>query len=211
MLKHVSLLLVGWGAAYCCQAQQQRWPLQATVLANATLLPPGILTRLWAEPLHPGFSLGTAYTYRARGRHELLQTIRLGYFYQRPTQHALQLYTEAGYRYRPRDGRFDVGPRLGGGYLHSIPATDLFRLTNQGQYEQEKGVGRPQFMLSSSLEIGYSPARPARAPLRFSLGYQFWLQGPFARQYVPLLPHTSLHLGISVPLRPAPLPEEPVN
>jgi hypothetical protein len=169
-------------------------------MSNTTLLPPGILTRLFAEPLHPGFSLGTSYKYFNTGRHELLQTAKMGYFYHRYTQHAVQLYTELGYRYYTKLG-LDLGPLLGGGYLHSIPDTQIFELNGQGEYERKTNLGKPQIMLSSSLEIGYTTSVLSLNQLRFFMAYQFWLQSPFVKQYVPLLPNTALHIGLSVPLR----------
>ncbi|CAA9316962.1 MAG: hypothetical protein AVDCRST_MAG56-6690 [uncultured Cytophagales bacterium] len=180
--------------------QRQRWPLRAAVFSNATLLPPVVLTRIFAEPLHPGLSLGTTYTYRNNGRHELLQTFRAGYFYHRYNQHAIQLYTEAGYRLHSRSG-LDAGLLIGGGYLHAIPTTPTFAWNGRGSYDRKRSLGRPRAMISSALELGYSPRMPTGAPVRFFLAYQFWLQTPFLKQYVPLLPNTALHLGASVPLR----------
>jgi len=129
----VFLLVVTSGRAQ----QRQRWPFQVSVFSNATALPPGVLTRIFAEPLHPGFSLGTACTYLRKGRHELLQTAKAGYFYHRYNQHAIQLYTEAGYRWHPRPG-LDAGLLIGGGYLHAIPANQVFALNNRGEYERKK-------------------------------------------------------------------------
>jgi hypothetical protein len=167
VMKKGCLLVVLFLAGTPGRAQQrQDWPLRAAVFSNATLLPPGVLTRIFAQPLHPGLTLGTTYTYRNNGTHEFLQTFKAGYFYHRYNQHAIQLYTEAGYRLHFRSG-LDAGLLIGGGYL----------------------------------ELGYSLRMPTGAPVRFFLAYQFWLQTPFIKQYVPLLPNTALHLGASVPLR----------
>ncbi len=178
----------------------QRWPLQVSVFSNATLPLPGVVTRLFAEPLHPGFSLGTTYTYLRKGKHALLQTAKAGYFYHRYSQHAIQLYTEAGYRLHTRPG-LDAGLLLGGGYLHAIPTNQVFTWNNRGEYERGKKLGRAQVMFSTSLEFGYTTSALADAPVRFFLGYQFWLQAAFVKEYVPVLPNTTLHVGVSIPLR----------
>lgn len=56
-------------------------------------------------------------------------------------------------------------------------------------------------MLSTSLALGYTTAALAATPVRFFLGYQFWLQSSFVEQYVPVLPNTALHVGVSIALR----------
>ncbi len=192
----VILLLAGLPG----RAQQQSWPLHASLFSNATLLPPGVLTRIFAGPLHPGVSVGTAYTYYRNGRHEFLQTVKAGYFYHRYVQQAVQLYTEAGYRFHTRSG-LDLGTLIGGGYLHAIPATQTFEWNGQSGYARKVNSGQPRTMLSATLELGYTPPALIDAPVRFFLGYQCWFQFPFVAQYLPVLPHTALHVGVQFPLR----------
>ena len=179
-------------------AQSNSRPLNVSVFSNAASLPPGVLTKLFSEPLHPGITIGTAFRYNSHPKHALFQTAKLGYFYHRYSQHAIQLYSEAGYRYHTNVG-LDFGPMLGGGYLHTIPATQVFVLNENGQYKRKNNLGSPQAMISTALELGYTPNKMAPTPIRFYLNYQFWLQFPFVRQYVPLLPGTAMHLGVSVP------------
>lgn len=205
-MKKGCLLVVLFLAGTPGRAQQrQDWPLRAAVFSNATLLPPGVLTRIFTQPLHPGLTLGTTYTYRNNGTHEFLQTFKAGYFYHRYNQHAIQLYTEAGYRLHFRSGP-DAGLLIGGGYLHAMSTAQTFEWNGRGGYEKKRSLGRPQAMISTALELGYSLRMPTGAPVRFFLAYQFWLQTPFIKQYVPLLPNTALHLGASVPLRKPALP-----
>jgi hypothetical protein len=198
-MKKICLLIMGVSLQLLALGQGQQWPLSISVFNNATALPPGVITSLVSEPLHPGFTIGTAYKYNNSVQHELFQTVKLGYFYHRYSQHAIQFYTETGYRYNTRYG-LDFGPLLGGGYLHSVPATQVFELNNAGEYAKRASIGRPQAMVSTALEVGYSTARLTQRPLRFFMTYQFWLQFPFVKQYVPLLPSTALHAGVSFPL-----------
>jgi hypothetical protein len=149
--------------------------------------------------VHPGVALGATYSYARRGRHELFQTARLGYFFHRYNQHALQAYTESGYRfYTP--ARLDVGLLLGGGYHHAIRDQQFLRRNSRGTYDKMTNWGQPHALVTSSLETGYTTALRNGASIRFFLGYQFWVQTPFAREVVPLLPHTTLRIGASLPL-----------
>ncbi len=203
-MKKAYLLVAILLAATPGRAQQQSWPIHVSVFSNATLPPPGILTRVFAEPLHPGLSLGTAYTYRNNGTHELLQTLKAGYFYHRYSQQAIQLYTEIGYRLHTRAG-LALGLLVGGGYLHAIPTTQTFEWNGQAGYARKTNSGRLRALVSTTVEVGYTTLVRTHTPVRFFLGYQCWLQFPFVKQYVPVLPNTALHVGVNIPLRKPPL------
>lgn len=192
-------LLLQFYAVVPSKAQRPSFPLTFSLFTNASSLPPGVLTNLFNSPLHPGFTLGTEFKYNQSEKHELLQTVKLGYFYHRYSQHAVQLYTEGAYRLYPIKN-FSLGPLLGLGYLHSFPDTQLFELNNAGEYKRKTNFGKPQAMATLSLETGYSINREEAAPIRIFLNYQCWIQFPFVKQYVPILPSTALHIGISMPL-----------
>lgn len=179
---------------------QQKWPLQVSFTGNATLLPPGIITRIFSDPLHPGLTVGTEYQYGKRGRHELFQTAKLGYFFHRYNQHAIQLYTELGYRVYATS-RIDAGLLLGGGYHHAIRDQQFLKRNNDGTYTQIRNWGQPHALVSTALEGGYTTKVRRLSNVRFFLGYQFWVQTPFVKDIVPLLPHTTLRVGASMPLR----------
>jgi hypothetical protein len=180
-------------------AQNQGSPLTISVFTNATSLPPGVLANLFVYPLHPGVTIGTAFKYNDSERHEIFQTVKLGYLYHRYSQHAAQLYTEGAYRFNFKNG-IGIGPLLGLGYLHSFPDTQIFELQENGEYEKKISFGKPQVMATVAVEAGYTFSISEARPVRVFMNYQFWLQFPFVRQYVPLLPNTALHVGVSVPL-----------
>jgi hypothetical protein len=180
-------------------SQQRKLPLTISIFTNASSLPPGVVTQLFSEPLHPGIHAGTYFKWNSSLKHELFQTAKLGYFYHRYSQHAIQAFTETGYRFNFGKG-FSVGPLLGGGYLHSIPDTQIFNLGEDGMYKKQNKWGRPQAMATTALEGSYTIRRDTDNPIRLFVNYQFWFQFPFVRQYVPVLPSTALHFGLSLPV-----------
>ena len=172
-------------------------PLIISVYNNATLLPGAGKLGIWGTPVHPGVSLGTEFYYRREARYQWLQTANLAYHYHQYALHSLQLYSEAGYRRLFRN-HLDAEARLGLGYLHSIPDSKIFELDKEGIYREQHNYGRPQAMASFALGLGYS-FHGQRAP-RLFLHYRFYLQMPFVNEYVPVLPNTALHLGVSLPV-----------
>lgn len=153
----------------------------------------GILTL----PIHPGFTVGTEFIYKKKNNSEFFQSVVLGYFYHRYAQHGIQLYTEFGYRYNFAC-RLAFETKLGVGYLHSIPATGIFEQDSNGEYQQANRFGYAQFMLPVfSLGALY---RLHNTNISIFFNYQFWLQMPFVKQYVPVLPNTALHLGVVFPI-----------
>ncbi|MCB0535276.1 MAG: hypothetical protein H6574_08990 [Lewinellaceae bacterium] len=178
-------------------AQSARLPLEITLFDNATLLPGSATLGVVGIPVHPGISAGTEWRYNNNPKNTWYQTARAAYHYHRYVQHAIQLYSEFGYRRQIR--HFDGGLRLGIGYLHAIPANKIFELNSQGQYARQRSIGRPQFMATSALALGYRIAGLPEAPVRIVLACQFYVQMPFSPGYVPLVPNTALHLGLSFP------------
>jgi hypothetical protein len=53
-------------------------------------------------------------------------------------------------------------------------------------------------MAGVALGISYTQQKAAN-PLRFFVDYQFYMQMPFVKSYVPLMPNTLLHVGVGVP------------
>lgn len=169
-------------------------PLVVSVFNVGTQLP-GSGGGLFTQPLHPGISAGTEFRYNTNLKNQWFQTARVGFLYHRYAQTAIQLYTELGYRRQIWRGTA-AELRLGGGYLHSFPGTEIFRLQD-GRYTQKRNFGRPQAMAGGTFGLSY--ALPLGAAPRIFLDYQFYLQMPFVKSYVPLLPNTALHLGIAFP------------
>lgn len=184
---------------YSVKAQEHSIPLSLAIFNNGTMMPGQGYAGVFSENIHPGITLGTSYMYGAGKHHELFQTFKLGYFYHHYSQHAIQLYSELGYRYLTKSGLFAQG-FLGVGYLHSFADVQQFTLKN-GEYEKKANWGRPQFMGSVALGLGYDLQQKIHKPLRIFLQYQFWIQAPFVNKYVPVLPNAALNIGVLYTLK----------
>lgn len=171
-------------------------PFYFSVFSNATLLPGSGFAGIINTPVHPGFTIGTGFTYRQTKNNSLFQTVKLGYFYHRLAQHALQLYSEAGYEHQFNCG-FSFRTLLGLGYLHSIPDMEVFELNSDGEYERAGRFGRPQGMGGLTIGLDYNINNKSSHPMRIGLDYQVWFQFPFVQEYVPVLPNTALHLSLT--------------
>lgn len=169
------------------------YPLRLTVFDNATLLPGGDAWLVWGLPVHPGVSAGTEFEYRHWRHGMLFQSAVLQYQYHRYVQHTIQAYSEVGYRYALR-WPLNLEARLGAGYLHAIPAAQVF-VFDQGRYVRKKSWGRAQLMAGAALGVGVRLPRDWTLVLQ----YQFYIQTPFVRSYVPVLPNTALHAGVQFP------------
>ncbi len=164
-----------------------------SVFNAATQLP---FSQFFSTPVHIGGTAGAEFRYNRHPANQWFQTAKLGFSYHQYVQSAIQLYTEAGYRraiWKGTAAEF----RLGAGYLHAIPDTEIFTLKD-GQYEKKTNLGRPQVMAGATLGLSYTQQKAAN-PLRFFVDYQFYMQMPFVKSYVPLLPNTLLHAGVGAP------------
>ncbi len=168
-------------------------PLIVSVFNLGTQLPGSVFT----TPVHPGVSAGTEFRYNRHPLNQWFQTAKLGVSYHQYVQTAVQLYSELGYRRAIWRGTA-AEMRLGAGYLHAFSDTEVFTLKD-GSYDKKANLGRPQFMGSMALGLSYQLQKGQNAP-RFFVDYQFFLQMPFVKSYVPLLPNTALHIGAAVPL-----------
>jgi hypothetical protein len=168
-------------------------PLITSVFNQATLLPGsgGVFQRP-----HLGISVGTAFSYNKSPVNQWFQTAKLAVARHQYVQTSVQLFTELGYRRHLWQG-IGLEGRLGGGYLHSIPATEVF-VYSSSSYQEKSKWGRPQAMVSTALGINY--LIPGNSGTRVFVDYQFFLQMPFINQYVPLVPNIAWHAGTSVPL-----------
>lgn len=195
-LKILAFLLPALIMAGPLLAQETR-PLTVAVLANATTLPtqPGEIF----QNAHPGLLLGTAFRYNESPKNQLAQTVKLGYIFHQFVHHSVQLYSEFEYK-RMVHSRINIAGAIGAGYIHLFSATEVFRRNDQGQYEEKPNWGRPQLMGSIALGAGYMLNPDGQKPVEIFMRYQFFVQGPFVRQYVPILPNTNLQLGINYPL-----------
>lgn len=167
-------------------------PLTLSVFTVATQLPGGSVV-----PIHPGLEAGTEFRLNKSQKNSWFQSAKLGVYYHRLSQTGILLYSENGFRPRIYDRLFG-DMRLGVGYLHAISDLQNFKLDN-GAYQKKRSLGRPQFMASVSLGLMWKFNKSVNSPGIFVQGQMFF-QMPFIKSYVPVLPNTAFHVGVSYPI-----------
>jgi hypothetical protein len=172
---------------------QEVWrrPVTVSVFTVATQLPGGKVT-----PIHPGIEVGTEFRYNKSDKNQWLQTVKVGGYYHKYSQTAIQVYSELNYR-RKIVQKLRGDFKLGAGYLYAIPDLQTFILED-GTYKKKSNPGRSQLMVSTALGVRYRLSHSNDAPQLF-MHIQSFLQMPFIKSYVPVLPNTALHMGVSWP------------
>jgi hypothetical protein len=163
-------------------------PISLSFTNNATQLFSSGLTR----PIHPGITLGTQTVYAQKEKATWFQSYKLAWFYHAYSMHGFNLYTDAGYA-RQVVGNLGLSVELGVGYLLSKVDGQVFERTETGTYDYIPSKLRSQF--TAGLQAGLFYQLPQR-PVRLQVDYRFWLQAPFVKTYVPVLPYTTLQLGV---------------
>jgi len=199
--------------------QAQAWkskPFSFSVFNNATMMPPASLTAVFNQPIHPGIAVSYEFGWRetikspvfknintfAMGGQKVytgkwFQNISLGWYYHRYVNHAAFLTTQFGYR--RYIGKFSAEASLHAGYMHAFLLSERAVQQRDGSWKSENGTGRPQFVTGGGIGLGYDAGYHYNIR-RIFINYDFRLQMPFVRSYVPLLPNGILSLGIQFTL-----------
>ena len=193
------IILLCMVAGLSATAQQNK-ELGVAVTNSNSAFPFSKFGGLFQSPFHPGAELSYGFNWKTKEKHDWFQQIKLGYFYHRFVQHGISLYTTFGYRYK-FSAHFFTEVALGAGYLHSIPATAKFKLGSDGEYKNDKGLGRMQAMIVFNVSAGYTINPAHKKPVSVFATYQQRIQTPFVKSYVPLLPYNSLMIGAKMRLK----------
>lgn len=162
---------------------------------NASSYPFGTFAGFATEPIHAGFEAGWSHI-KSKRKHDWFWDIKAGYFYHQFVQHGIPIYADFGYRYRfIKHLSADIS--LGLGYFHSIPATEVFKLDDSGNYENAKGIGRPQVMVPLTMGLNYDFMFSSQREAKIFFQYQQRGQAPFVNNYVPILPYNQVALGFT--------------
>lgn len=181
-----------------CSAQHNK-QISVAFLNTGSAYPFAEFSKLITTVQHPGIELGYGFNWKTKSKHEWFQEVKLSYFYHRFVQHSISLYSDVGYRYK-------FSPALsaliscGAGYMQSVPATAKLKLEANGEYKNDKGIGRSQVLAVVNFGIGYIIKSSAKNTPRLFITYQQLLQTPFVKAYIPILPYNSLLVGCSFPL-----------
>lgn len=193
-MKH--LIIFSLLFALSAQAQKKKQKFISLAVTNSqTATPFGKFSGLLFKDLHPGMEAGLGFNWKTKKKHDWFQEFKAGYFFHRFVQHGIPVYTNLGYRYK-FSPKLSAEALLGGGYLHSIPATAKLKLDENGEYQNNKGIGRMQAMVNFGLRLNYTIKSDINKPLRLFTQYQQQLQMPFVKSYVPLLPYNVFMIGV---------------
>ncbi len=198
MKTRICVLILLFISAFA-SAQQSR-EISIAFLNTATAYPFSQFGKLATGIEHPGIELGYGFNWKTKRRHDWFQEFKLSYFYHRFVQHGIPLYTDIGYRYK-FSRALSAQVSCGAGYMQSISATAKLKLGANGEYKKDKGIGRSQAIAVVSFSIGYTIHSSVKNAPRLFITYQQFLQTPFVKAYVPILPYNSLLIGCSVPFR----------
>jgi len=178
---------------------QKKKEISVAIVNTASAYPFSQFGKLFSGIEHPGVELGYRFNWETKNKHDWFQEIKLSYFYHRFVQHGIPLYTDVGYRYKFSQ-TLSAQVALGAGYMQSIPATAKLKLSNNGEYKNDKGIGRAQALAVANLGVGYAIHPASKKTAKVFITYQQFIQTPFVKAYVPVLPYNSLLIGCTIPL-----------
>lgn len=167
-----------------------------SVFNNAIALPFSGRLGIVHNPLHPGAAVSKTHYWNTNRTHQLYQTFTAGLFYQQHVQTGVQLYSAFNYRFLT-SFKLGLEAHVGVGYLHAFRDLQQFKLNDAQQYEKMANLGRPSLMVPLGVSFSY----PFNDTWRPFIGYQIWFQTPFAKEYISILPNTSLHIGTALFLK----------
>lgn len=179
---------------------QKNKELSVAIVNAASAYPFSQFGKLFSRVQHPGIELGYGFNCKTKYKHAWIQEVKLSYFYHRFVQHALLLYTD--FAYRNKFSQALTAQIAGGaGYMQSIPATAKLKLADNGEYQNDKGIGRSQVLAVVNISLRYNFHSTAKRSPTIFVTYQQFLQTPFVKAYVPILPYNSLLIGCSLPIQ----------
>ncbi len=193
----VSFVLIFISLYAFAQNDTSKIPVSIEISNNSTKLPGSGYVGIINVPIHPGITIGTYKTYSENEKRSIFQTFKLAYFYHHYSHHAFHLYSELGYKYKVCNN-FSVNANIGIGYLHSFADVQSFKLSETGSYEKTGNLGRSQFTGGGLIGLNYSIPRENKQALTFFINYRFWVQAPFVKEYVLVLPYTTISIGTIV-------------
>ncbi len=166
-------------------------PLRVSLFSESTSIP---FTQVLPRPLHPGIQVGTKFPWKETNWIRLYPTINVGYLFHRKLFQGIYINTELGVDLKLVAG-LNLKTALGVGYLHTFTTRREFQFEN-GAYRSNPDQGNSRLMPSLSLGVGYRFNSDDSAATEIFFLHQTWLEYPYSPGFIPLMSHTSMHLGI---------------
>ena len=173
--------------------QSKPIPVSISLFNESTAIP---FTRFITTPVHPGIQVGSEFDYSQKKHSRLFQTADVSYFYHNYLAQGIGLSSALGYEYRLSNGLAFEG-LLGIGYMHTFATTEEFTFTD-GQYVKKTDKGNGRLIPSLSFDIGYYWHPSSDDSPKVFLRYQAWAEYPYSPDFIPVLTHINLHLGVKL-------------
>lgn len=174
--------------------QQQPFRLQSVSFSflNENVSFPSV--KLFENPVHPGIAIGAAFPF-AEGAHSSFSfSPELLFYYHQQHENAMLLNCPVNYHYRFNFG-MAIGAGIGMGYLHTFSNQQEYKPVN-GSYSLSNGLGKPQFAVTTGVNLSYKFLKEKSHPMDLFIAYTFMVQLPYAAPIgIPLLPHTIFQIG----------------
>ena len=169
----------------------QKSAFSFSAFTHATSLPGGT----WAGAVHPGFDVGLQTRLKQRENSRSYLNWKVGYYFHRLVHHGVQVYGEYNWDFNLYHG-FGAGVAGGLGYLHTFEAHEIYKLGDDGTYNRSGRLGKAHAQISIATGLHYRLSNQWQPFLQ----YRLRMITPFVNEYVPLLPATSIHAGIFIPI-----------
>ncbi|MBN2175652.1 MAG: hypothetical protein JW731_16095 [Bacteroidales bacterium] len=171
--------------------QEKSIPVIISLFNESTAIP---YTRFFTTPIHPGIQAGTEFNYKVNEHSRLFQTANISYFYHNYLAQGIGLNSELGCEYRLKSGLAFEG-LLGIGYMHTFATTEEFAFSD-GKYQKKTDKGNARLYPSFSIDIGYYLKKQENSGPKLFLRYQSWVEFPYSPDFIPVMTHINLHLGV---------------
>jgi len=182
-------------------ARSQEPRFGVTISNNVTSFPVTGYPKVFYSQFHPGLDICREWKLNKKEKNQFWIIANAGGFYHRFIQTAIRLYCSVEYHY-VFNSRFTAFTGLGGGYLHSFESGTTLKLNGDGKYEmQSRIIGRPQILGKFNIGCSYALKKDDANSMKILLQMRTYVQGPFVKNYVPMLPLNSFAVGLSIPLK----------
>ncbi len=180
-----------WCCNLCCLlALRAQQPVTLSIFNESTSVP---YTHLVNTPIHPGIQVGTEFNWKESKHFRLYPSISIGYMFHRKLFQGIYANLELGLDYKTSFG-LNLKSKIGLGYLHTFSTQQEFQFED-GNYVSRRDTGNPRLMPSITTGLGYRLSPKENDSAEIFLLYQSWLEYPYSPGFIPLMSHTSLHLG----------------
>lgn len=166
---------------------------------NTTGLPIITYPQLFYTQFHPGVEFSLEKKLNKREKNQFYFRAHTGIYYHQFVQTFLKLYPSVSYE-RKINSRINLGLGFGGGYGLSFEGDRAFVKQDNGTYKQKGFFGaRSQFLAAFDFGGSFKLNKEGNGP-KLTLRFATYMQGPFVKGYVLLLPLNAIQVGLAYPL-----------